>query len=372
MTIAFVLYNYFPYGGLQRDFLKIVRECLQRGHEISVFTMEWTGSLPEGVDVQIVPVRGFSNHERCRQFALQLQERSLADRHDLVVGFNKVPGLDVYFASDPCYAARVEEQRSCLYRLSPRYRVYARLERAVFAPATRTEVLLLNPDEQQKFMAHYRTPAARFHLMPPGIARRRPDPEADSRLRAAARQKLGLGEGERLLLMVGSGFRTKGVDRTLRALAALPANWAVRTRLVILGRGDSRPLLRLAGRLGVAERVAFHGVRDEIAAYYLAADLLVHPSRTEAAGMVLVEALTYGLPVLVTDVCGYAFHIERAGAGRVVPSPFDQKAFSAMLQDMLSSAEPANWKRNGLDYAARTDLYSLPQKAVDFFEQLRT
>ncbi|HKL26846.1 MAG TPA: glycosyltransferase, partial [Desulfuromonadales bacterium] len=98
----------------------------------------------------------------------------------------------------------------------------------------------------------------------------------------------------------------------------------------------------------------------------------VHPSRTEAAGMVLLEALTYGVPVLVTDVCGYAFHITEAGAGEVVPTPFGQQVFSAMLKNMLTSAKRPSWRSNGLKYAAKTDLYSLPQTAVDFFEQRRT
>jgi len=372
MQIAFVLYKYFPHGGLQRDFMKIARECLARGHSVAVFTMEWQGDIPEGFEVQLLPVRGFSNHQRCRRFAKQLQAGKLKDRHDLVVGFNKVPGLDVYFASDPCYVARAQDQRGAFYRQSSRYRVYAWLEKTVFEPESATEVLLLNPAEKHQFIAHYQTQERRFHPVPPGSARRRPDPEVDGRRRAEARHHLNLHENDHLLLMVGSGFRTKGVDRAIRALADLPAELASRCRLVVLGAGNPKPLLQLAGKLSVAEQVAFHGVREDLSPYYLAADLLVHPSRTEAAGMVLLEALTYGVPVLVTDVCGYAFHITEAGAGEVVPTPFGQQVFSAMLKNMLTSAKRPSWRSNGLKYAAKTDLYSLPQTAVDFFEQRRT
>lgn len=85
--------------------------------------------------------------------------------------------------------------------------------------------------------------------------------------------------------------------------------------------------------------------------------------------MVLVEALTYGLPVLVTDICGYAFHIARAAAGRLLPSPFKVQQFNQALEEMLTSDQMAVWRNNGLVYAAQTDLYSLPQKAADFFEQ---
>ena len=39
MTLAFLIYSYFPYGGQQRDFMRVLRECQQRGHQISVYTM---------------------------------------------------------------------------------------------------------------------------------------------------------------------------------------------------------------------------------------------------------------------------------------------------------------------------------------------
>jgi len=333
--------------------------------------MAWEGGIPRGFDVKIIPCRGFSSHRRCRNFSEQISGLTLKDQFDLVIGFNKVHDLDVYFASDPCYAARAFEHRSLFYRWSPRYRVYAGLEEEVFRAGSNTQVLLLNPHEQDKFMRVYHTEPDRFHLMPPGIKRHMTDFRADADSRCRLRASLGLNDEQKLLLMVGSGFRTKGVDRAIRGRAELPPGLKQSCRLVILGRGDSRPLQRLALRLGIDDRVSFLGVKTDVSPYYLAADLLVHPARTEAAGMVLIEALTYGLPVLVTDVCGYAFHVERAGAGRLVPSPFDQQQFSIMLEEMLISAKGSEWRANGLDYAEQTDLYSLPKRAVDFFEKLK-
>ena len=47
MRLAFILYKYFPYGGLQRDFMRIALECQQRGHGIRVYTPIWEGEVPE-------------------------------------------------------------------------------------------------------------------------------------------------------------------------------------------------------------------------------------------------------------------------------------------------------------------------------------
>ena len=46
MQLAFVLYKYFPFGGLQRDFMRIALECQQRGHQIRVYTLIWEGDIP--------------------------------------------------------------------------------------------------------------------------------------------------------------------------------------------------------------------------------------------------------------------------------------------------------------------------------------
>ena len=105
-TIAFCLFKYFPHGGLQRDFLRIAKKCQEAGAAIRVYTMSWDGPVPHGFDVQILPVQGGSNHGKAKKFASQVQKKMKNEPVDLVVGFNKMPGLDIYFASDVCYAQR--------------------------------------------------------------------------------------------------------------------------------------------------------------------------------------------------------------------------------------------------------------------------
>ena len=65
LKLAFCLYKYFPYGGLQRDFLQIARECQTLGHDIRVYTLSWQGHQPKGFDVTIVPVDALTNQMDC-------------------------------------------------------------------------------------------------------------------------------------------------------------------------------------------------------------------------------------------------------------------------------------------------------------------
>ena len=104
MKMAFVLFEYFPFGGLQRDMLAIAHSAVARGHEVTIFTRSWEGDRPGAIPVHLIPVMAGSNHQRDARFAEKM--KALWGGFDLRVGFNKMPGLDWYYAADGCLAER--------------------------------------------------------------------------------------------------------------------------------------------------------------------------------------------------------------------------------------------------------------------------
>lgn len=370
MKLGFLLFDYFPFGGLQRDCLKIARLAAVRGHEVSILTRTWQGERPADVQIELFGRHGWSNITRNRAWLKQLA-RTLPERGlDGVIGFNKLAGLDVYYGSDPCYAAKVARLKPFWYRWLPRYRHFSQLERSVFAQGRRTHALVLTEQEIPRYREFYDTEPERFHVLPPGIERRTFNGDDRAAARGRLRREHGWPAEERLLLLVGSGFRVKGLDRAVEALASLPSSLRNCTRLVVIGQNRPGEFAWRARRLGVAERVHFLGGRNDVFDWLLAADLLVHPARSEAAGMILLEAMTAGLPVLATDVCGYAFHIERAGAGRILPSPFSPTQCAIALREMLVAKERDAWRSNGIAYTAREDLYSCHHRALELIESV--
>ncbi len=370
MKLAFCLPEYFPYGGLQNNCLRIAERLVARDHEVHLHTRDWQGPVPPGCQVHVLPVRALRNHVKNRAFARKFAEAIKANGYDGVVGFMKIPGLDVYYAADPCFQARANARRLWLYRLGGRYRTSVALERAVFGPDSGTEILMLAEREIENYVGCYGTPRERFHLLPPAVPRDRMAGDDAGELRDALRSEIGLQREDVLILSVGSGFKTKGVDRTIRALAALPDLLRTRGLLIVIGQGSPRSFVRLARRLGVGDRVRFLGGRSDVARFLYAADLLVHPARSENTGNVLLEAMVAGLPVLTTANCGYAAHVERAGGGRVVAEPYDQDRLNRVLAEILQGDSLKAWGRNGIAYGRREDLYSRPETAADLIESV--
>ncbi len=365
-TIAFCLFKYFPYGGLQRDFLRIALETQTRGFNIKIYTLEWEGDIPAGFEVIVVPVSAVTNHSRYRKYHAWVcsdLEKCAVER---LVGFNKMPGLDVYYAADSCYEDKAQHQRSWAYRRTPRYELFSEFEESVFSRDSKTEVLMISSVQVPLFQRYYGTRNERIHLLSPGIARDRIAPANRVDIREDFRREMDLDDDEILLLMIGSGFITKGLDRILIAMSALPQAILDRTRLIAIGQDNPGAFSRMALKLGLAGQVTILKGRDDVPRFLMGADLLVHPAYVENTGTVLLEAIVAGLPVIATDICGYAPYIEQADAGRLIPSPFQQETFNAMLESMMTKLEYSDWSANGIAFAAVADIYDMPKLAADY------
>lgn len=370
MKLAVCLYKYFPFGGLARDFLRIMMICRDCGYEIDVYAMEWQGDIPAGFNLELIPLHGWTNHGKVASFIKHVKPRLEKGHYDLIIGFNKMPGLDLYYAADPCYLNRVKNKKNYfIQQFSKRLRFYTKCERAVFSSESDTVTLMISDVQRDLFKQYYATPDERLIMLPPGIDEDRKRPNNWQEIRRSNRDQFDIKDDEFVLLMVGTGFKTKGVDRAIRGLASLPDVLRRKTKLFILGDGNPKPYQKIAKQLSVQNQVIFFGGRTDVPCFLLGADLLLHPARKDNTGTVIVEAIVAGLPVLVTDVCGYAKHVTKADAGLVVPSPFNQHNFGSQLTEMLQT-DLKECAHNGLEYSKSEDLYSMPEKVVKIIEDM--
>ena len=368
MRIAFCLFRYFPHGGMQRDFMRIAELCHARGHRLRAYVIWWDGPTPNWLELVKMPALALSRSGRYRAYRRQVARHLRAHPVDRLVGFNRMDGLDVYFAADGCYADKLARTKPLWYRHTPRARRFLAEERAL--AASRCQILCLSEAARAGFAAYDGIIEDRLHLLPPGIAadrRMRPEDNESGAMRQRTRAALAVADQAPLLLFVGSaGYATKGLDRAIRALATLPD-----ALLLVAGGDRSSRYRRLSRRLGCADRVRFLGPRDDIPALMQAADLLVHPARWENTGAALLEALVAGLPVICTSICGYATFISQAEAGQALADPFDQGALNTALRKALTDpARRSVWRDNALGFAESHSLDSLIDACVTHIEQL--
>ena len=371
MKLAVCLYKLFPFGGLARDCVRILSLCYAKGAQIDVFVMQCEGEIPEGFNVEVIKPKGLTNHSKVANYIEQIKPKLAKGSYDLVIGFNKMPGLDLYYAADPCYIDKVKKQSNYpVMQFSGRVKFYCKNEHAVFGSESKTIGLMISDIERDKFKQHYKTPEHRLVMLPPGIDPNRKRSDDWQSRRSQFRTQFQLEDDDIVMLMVGSGFKRKGVDRVILGLAALSPALREKTKLFVLGEDTIPVFENQAKQLGVGENVTFFGGRSDVPEFLLGTDLFLHPARKENTGTVILEALVAGLPAFVSGACGYAGHIIKSEAGLVSLEPFDQKAFNLQLASMLDKTKLQQWSDKALDYAETEDLYSMPQKVAAIIETM--
>ncbi len=346
--------------------LRIANDLVRLGHQVNILTGEWRGDAPaSGIVYTVLPTHGWMNHQRHRNLIAAMQEKLAQQSFDYVVGFNRMPNLDAYYAADPCFVDRAKVTRGFWYRFTPRYQFFAESEKAVFGTQSPTHILLLTPRDQAIFQEHYKTPAARFHALAPNIPLAKFAHLTTQDCRDYVRKTFNLPSKANVILTVGSAYLRKGVDRAMLGLASLPSALRDNTWLLAIGELESASTFKQdAQKLGIADRCIEAGGRDDAPQLMRGADVLAHPARSELAGIVLIETLVAELPVIVTEVCGYANHIDAAKAGAVLNEPFQQAEFNQTLLNLLQ-ADNAQLKLNAQKYVQQLSQSASPQAEAD-------
>lgn len=369
MKLAIAIFRYFPYGGLQRDMRFIAEEAIKRGHQVTIFCGDWQGEKIPNADIRVIDTFVWFNIAGVRRFVKAFEKTFNRQEFDLLLGFNKMPGLDVYFAGDTCFADKAYRKRSWLYRLAPRTRLYLQYESAVFSQLSKTYILSLVDSEKKVFIQHYSIPEKRFCSLPPGIVA---DHIACSNPQIARERFLSqysLTADTKIIICLGSDFRRKGVDLSINAFAQLQNSFA-NSVLLVVGQDDAYPYQQQAATLGVSDKVFFMGACDQVGDLLHAADAMLHLAREELAGNVILEAILSNCPVLVSSVSGYSPYVARTGMGLVIESITDANTIAQQLAHILS-VDKSFWIEKSRQFYLSGEAFSRIPVMMNFLEEIK-
>lgn len=232
--------------------------------------------------------------------------------------------------------ARSEDERAGEDRLKG--------ERQVLGRADRIVVATLAELTQLRFL--YRANARKLVVIPPGVDTSHFYPiPADE-----AKQYIGLTPDSRMVLFVGRIEPLKGVDTLIQAMSCLGVNEIHKpVHLAIIGgepdvipekmSAEMARLQKLCDDLCMGGMVVFLGKRgqDTLPYYYSAAEVLVMPSLYESFGMVALEAMACGTPVIASEVGGLGYLVQDGETGYTIPDS-DPEALCNKLSGLLGDA----------------------------------
>jgi len=207
-------------------------------------------------------------------------------------------------------------------------------------------LIAATPAEKAQLIWLYGADPRKISVISPGVDLRRFHP-IDRNL---AKATIGVPERQRLILFVGRIEPLKGIDTLLEAMA-LVANrypdWPADLCVSIIGGDPSQNgrhenaemarLQKLRNELGIGDLVTFLGAKDQdtLQYYYSAAEIVVMPSHYESFGMVALEAMACGTPVIASEVGGLAFVVRDGVTGFHVPER-DPQALATKIELVLT------------------------------------
>jgi D-inositol-3-phosphate glycosyltransferase len=267
--------------------------------------------------------------------------------------------------------ARSDEERASNERLNGERRVLGRADRIVVA--TLAEIT------QLRFL--YRADDRKMVIIPPGVDTSHfyPIPSDE------AKQFIGLRPEDRMVLFVGRIEPLKGVDTLIQAMSCLDLH-GIRLPVhlaIIGGEPDVMPedmtaemtrLQKLCDELVVGQTVVFLGKRgqDTLPYYYSAAEALVMPSLYESFGMVALEAMACGTPVIASDVGGLGYLVQNEVTGYTIPDS-DPAELCNKLSDLLNDAQlRESMGLRAADYALNYAWEKITEKIVVVYQDLIT
>jgi UDP-glucose:(heptosyl)LPS alpha-1,3-glucosyltransferase len=345
-------------GGLERVVLETANYLAARGHDVHLIACRWDEErldrrvqrhrLKPGSGPAPLPSLAFAMRSR-----RQLQK--VAPDVSGTFGVYCPAGGVVWAGSVHRAWLRISRrQRNFSGRLrqwlNPFHPVTLAFENHLFGGRRYRALIALTAQMKNDLIDLYSIPPDEINVLPNGYSPAEFNVERRSADRDRVRRQLAIGDDQKLILFVANELHRKGLGTLLSAMAAAGHS---SEQLLIVGRAPPGGFAAQIKTLGLQDRVRFAGPTDNVAELYAAADLFALPTQYEAWGLVIIEALACGLPVLTSRLAGAAVAVKEGENGLLLDQPTDVAETSAKMRRLLDGqhADPQTISRSVAQYA---------------------
>ena len=369
MRRILILDNEFDMGGKEKSLFQFIAYADRSRFHIAVCCLKEGGYFKDRLEALDVPFYDHLLRHRFDALGFVGLERVLrAERSQLIYTFSH-PNTVIfsYLAKLRGLAERVVVSYHAMGDTGGTRQVVPYL----LPILRRADALLAVAQVQKNYLVDVEgLPRERIRVIHNGVDNSRYRP-ATTDARIQVRNELGFSPDDVVLIAVASLKPLKQIDVLLRAAARL---WhaGVPVRVVVAGDGPDRAALESLGKeLGLAGRVWFAGLRDDVERLLQAADIFVLASRTEAFPNVVLEAMATGLPVVTTDVGSVREMVEEGASAAIVASGDEAALAGAIERLACNPAERARFGERGRQIVdERFRFEAMCAKREELFETL--
>jgi len=357
VKIAFICRGYNKQGGISR-YVAELAETFSQEHEVHVFTNSWEDVTSERIIFHKVPMikgnfflkrkkTGLATILQVYSFALMSKFKINTSNFDIVhsEGDCFVP-FDVYTAGS-CHKSAVKKARKREKgiinflkntRLNPLNLIVLDIEKFTFNPKNYKKLIAVSEITKHEIIKEYGVKNDDIIVIPNGINLQEFKMGNNKLLRKEIRNKYGISQEDIIILFVAHEFKRKGLKYLIESLLLINNDL---TKILVVGRGNEKPFMAFAKKLGVEKRVIFAGHSPKVAEYFACADIFCFPTLDEPFGLVIIEALASGLPTITSKIAGAAELMQDGKDGLLLDDPTSPQEIATKINILINDKQLA-------------------------------
>jgi len=357
LRVALIRQRYTPYGGAER-FVENTLNTLQEdiNIELTLITRKWDNANNPNIQQKICDPFYIGRLWRDWSFSRCACYETYNSNFDLIQSHERIPCGNIYRAGDGVHRAWLEKRSRILpwwkklfIKISPYHRYLIIQETRLFNNNKLKAIIVNSKIIKQEILKYYPNTSAKIKVIYNSVNKHYFNPTLKNKYYYIIREQLGIAQHNKIILFIGSGFERKGLPLLLRVLPNL-----IDTHLLVIGKDRKLEQYKRNVRgTSIEGDVHFLGPINDTAPYYGVADLFVFPTLYDPLPNTVLEAMSCGLPVVISSSCG-AIDLINDGVEGYICDALDEKSWINAIKHIMQPE-----LRNRMGYNAHNTVQKL-------------
>lgn len=373
LRIAVLIRNYSASGGGAERYCVELTNRLSKIHEVHVFS-QYNSESSKSITFHQIP-QWLKKPRYINQLLFSyLTKRVTEGRFDIVHSHDMATHANIYTLHVPCVRTKWAQSKGIrkILRwantlLSPRKIAYLWLENKEMQVLPNRHFISVSEYLSRNILESYPRLNDHITIAHPGIEIQTTDDKTIAELRKNFREKHRIPTSAFILLFVAHGFKRKGLPAIIKALEILNNK---DIHIVVAGSGNPKDI-KINSPV-VQKNTHFIGVVENMSELYPVADTLIHPTLGDTYGMVVLEAMSHKLPVIVSSskYCGFSEHLNNNDAV-ILNNPTDSQEISMGIQMLNNQLELRNKiSESGFKQSQAINWENTTNKTLDAYKKI--
>ena len=367
--IAVVIPKYGLVGGAEQ-FASELTERLsdQPGYNFHVFANRWLSDRA-GINFHHIPIVSFPKFLTTISFAYFTRRQLSADKFSLVHSHERIFAADIYTlhgVPHRFWVHCVRKKKMSLYDLATSW-----VEKKMVTQGNCQKFIAVSNLTRDIFLQEYNIDPRRVTVIHPGVDLNDYATADKKLIRTDIRKEYGFSSEEPIVLFASMNFEIKGLDAIMLALARLKAKQHS-FKLLVAGKGNVKKYTQMAREANIADDVVFTGMlsKKKLIRLYLAGDMYVMLSKFDTFGMVVLEAMAAGLPVIISSNVGAKDIVQEGENGFIISDTSDADYIASKIGILLKENIRSLMAQNAFDTAKQNTWEMVATKYQDIYADI--